>query len=192
MPGSIGGGDEKKQLGDTASTTSEAVSESEVRNGRGEKDADERKRNLTLEELEKQSVGIAPELPPPVENYGEGAGRGDDDDGDDLRTDDDDEDEAENGDIERVASRRTASSTRSRAPTIVPRLKRRGLFAQFALLPEVERPYDYSKRIKWTITTVTALAAAAAPMGSSVFYRECATEEVQISSPFYLFLFPFP
>ncbi|KAH6655079.1 major facilitator superfamily domain-containing protein, partial [Truncatella angustata] len=62
------------------------------------------------------------------------------------------------------------SSTRSRALSIVPRSKRRGLFAQVAFLPEVNRPYDYSNREKWTITTFVAIAAAAAPMGSAIFY----------------------
>jgi hypothetical protein len=70
----------------------------------------------------------------------------------------------------RVHSR--ASSARSRPLSIVPRSKRRGLFGQFAVLPEVDRPYDYSDRTKWMITTIVALAAAGAPIGSSIFYRE--------------------
>lgn len=64
-----------------------------------------------------------------------------------------------------------ASSSRSRALSIVPRAQRRGLFGRFALIPEVNRPYDYSNKTKWTITTVVALAAAGAPIGSSIFYR---------------------
>lgn len=69
-------------------------------------------------------------------------------------------------------SRSRASSTRSRALTIVPRAKRRGLFGRFALIPEVERPYDYKNSTKWTITAAISLATAAAPMGSSIFYRK--------------------
>lgn len=64
-----------------------------------------------------------------------------------------------------------ASSTRSRPLSIVPRSKRRGLFGQFAIIPEVDRPYDYSNKTKWTLTTVVALAAAGAPIGSAIFYR---------------------
>lgn len=64
------------------------------------------------------------------------------------------------------------SSTRSRALTIVPRAKRRGLFAQFCIIPEVERPYDYSRKTKWTITLIVALAAAGGPLGSNLLYRK--------------------
>lgn len=67
-------------------------------------------------------------------------------------------------------SRSQASSARSRPMSIVPRLKRRGLFAQLTLVPEVERPYEYPNKIKWTITAFVALAACAAPMGSAIFY----------------------
>lgn len=68
-------------------------------------------------------------------------------------------------------TRSRASSVRSRPLTIVPRVKRRGLLGRFALLPEVERPYDYKNSTKWTITAAISLATAAAPMGSSIFYR---------------------
>lgn len=68
-------------------------------------------------------------------------------------------------------SRSRASSVRSRPLTIVPRSKRRGLLGRFALIPEVERPYDYKNSTKWTITAAISLATAAAPMGSSIFYR---------------------
>lgn len=63
------------------------------------------------------------------------------------------------------------SSTQSRPLIIVPRSKRRGLFARFTVVPEVERPYDYKGSTKWFITFTVALAGAAAPFGSSVFYR---------------------
>ncbi|XXH03400.1 hypothetical protein Hte_009801 [Hypoxylon texense] len=66
--------------------------------------------------------------------------------------------------------RSQASSTRSRALSVVPRLKRRGLFAQLTLVPEVDRPYDYPNKVKWTITAFVAMAACAAPMGSAIFY----------------------
>lgn len=70
-----------------------------------------------------------------------------------------------------VRSHSRASSARSRPLVIVPRRERRGLLAQFVLIPEVERPYDYSRRTKWTITTIVALAAAGGPLGSNIFYR---------------------
>ncbi|OTB07040.1 hypothetical protein M426DRAFT_54267 [Hypoxylon sp. CI-4A] len=67
-------------------------------------------------------------------------------------------------------ARSQASSTRSGALSVVPRLKRRGFLAQLTLVPEVERPYDYPHKIKWIITLFIALAACAAPMGSAIFY----------------------
>ncbi|KAH8701892.1 putative MFS multidrug resistance transporter [Talaromyces proteolyticus] len=54
-------------------------------------------------------------------------------------------------------------------PVPIPRLKRRGLFAQLAVLPEVENPKTYPRRTKWFLTIVVALAAAAAPIGTSIF-----------------------
>ncbi len=55
---------------------------------------------------------------------------------------------------------------------IIPRAQRRGLLSRFAVVPEVERPYEYKNGTKWIITAVVALAAAAAPMGSGIFLRE--------------------
>ncbi|KAI9167702.1 MFS transporter OpS2 [Paramyrothecium foliicola] len=67
-------------------------------------------------------------------------------------------------------TRSRASSQRSRALTVVPRSKRRGLFGSLAIIPEVERPYDYKNSTKWAITMTVALATAAAPLGSTIFY----------------------
>ncbi|KAG4417698.1 hypothetical protein IFR04_009137 [Cadophora malorum] len=61
-----------------------------------------------------------------------------------------------------------SSSVRSRAVTIVPRAKRRGLLARLTVIPEVERPYEYKRSTKWFITFQVAIAAAAAPMGSAI------------------------
>ena len=58
-------------------------------------------------------------------------------------------------------------------PVTVPRNKRRGLFANLAVLPEVEVPKHYPRKTKWFITFVVAVAGAAAPMGSAIFFREC-------------------
>lgn len=79
---------------------------------------------------------------------------------------DDDEDEAPG--LAHTKSR--SSSTKSRTIIKVPRHKRRGLFARFALMAEVENPYFLSRGSKWLITLVVALAAVAAPMGSAIFY----------------------
>lgn len=57
-------------------------------------------------------------------------------------------------------------------PKVVPRAERRGLLARLALIPEVEKPYEYKTSTKWMITAIVALAAAAAPMGSGIFLRE--------------------
>jgi len=90
----------------------------------------------------------------------------DDEDEDETPVDEHEEDEAP---VAPVRSR--ASSTRSRALSIVPRTSRRGWLGGFAVVPEVDRPYDYSNKTKWTITSVVALAGAVAPMGSAIFYR---------------------
>ena len=63
------------------------------------------------------------------------------------------------------------STTQSRTLIVVPRSKRRGLFARFSIVPEVEIPYNYKNSTKWFITATVAVAGAAAPFGSSVFYR---------------------
>lgn len=57
-------------------------------------------------------------------------------------------------------------------PVKVPRSQRRGLFGRFTIVAEVEQPKHYSRRIKWYITFVVALAAVAAPMGSAIIFRK--------------------
>lgn len=57
-------------------------------------------------------------------------------------------------------------------PVVVPRLKRRGLFGQFTLLEEVENPKTYSRKKKWFVTFIVAVAGITAPMGSSIFFRK--------------------
>ena len=69
-------------------------------------------------------------------------------------------------------SKSKSSSVRSRPLSIVPRHERRGLLGKLALIPEVDRPYDYKNSTKWLITAIIALAAAAAPIGSAIFLRE--------------------
>ncbi|KAM3457046.1 hypothetical protein MY3296_001416 [Beauveria thailandica] len=67
-------------------------------------------------------------------------------------------------------SQSRASSTRTRPAVIVPRGQRRGLLSRFTILPEVVNPYDYNRLTKWGITATIAVATAAAPLGSSIFY----------------------
>lgn len=55
---------------------------------------------------------------------------------------------------------------------VVPRMKRRGLFSQLTLVAEVEDPKTYTRRMKWFITFIVAVAAVAAPSGSAIFFRE--------------------
>lgn len=45
-------------------------------------------------------------------------------------------------------------------------------FAVPTVIPQVDKPYDYSNRQKWIITTIVTVAAAAAPMGAAMFYRK--------------------
>lgn len=58
------------------------------------------------------------------------------------------------------------------APVVVSRSNRRGLFGRLTLLAEVEDPKTYSRRKKWFITFIVAVAGATAPMGSSIFFRK--------------------
>lgn len=69
-------------------------------------------------------------------------------------------------------SRTRSASVRSTPISIIPPSKRRGLLARFTIIPEVEKPYEYKRSTKWSITMVVALAAAAAPIGSAIFYRK--------------------
>jgi hypothetical protein len=73
---------------------------------------------------------------------------------------------------DQIRSKSRSSSVRSRPLSIIPRSKRRGLLGRFAIIPEVERPHDYGNGTKWAITAIVALAAAAAPVGSAIFYRK--------------------
>ena len=61
-------------------------------------------------------------------------------------------------------------------PVKVRRSQRRGLFGRFTILAEVEEPKHYSRRTKWYITFVVALAAVAAPMGSAIIFRRTSDE----------------
>ncbi|KAK2839362.1 hypothetical protein FQN49_006213 [Arthroderma sp. PD_2] len=64
---------------------------------------------------------------------------------------------------------RLARSNSYTSPVSVPRGKRRGLFGSLTLLAEVENPKHYTRKTKWFLTFVVAIAAAAAPMGSAIF-----------------------
>ena len=70
-----------------------------------------------------------------------------------------------------VARATTTASSIIPAPVKVPRSKRRGLFGRFSILAEVEEPKHYSRRTKWYITFVIAMAAVAAPLGSAIILR---------------------
>ena len=78
--------------------------------------------------------------------------------------------EVREGDVEAQVSDPDAISI-TPAAVKTPRSQRRGLLARFAILAEVEEPKHYSRRSKWFITFVVALAAVAAPIGSAIFFR---------------------
>lgn len=75
--------------------------------------------------------------------------------------------------IELVSRAQTPDETVEILPTAVrvPRSQRRGLFARATILAEIEDPYQYSYKTKWFIVFLVAYAAAAAPMGSAIFFR---------------------
>ncbi|KAM0737765.1 hypothetical protein ACQRIT_007769 [Beauveria bassiana] len=79
--------------------------------------------------------------------------------------------------MSRVQSR--ASSTCARHAVIIPRSERRGLPSRFTILPEVENPYNSKRASKWGITATIAVATAAAPLGSSIFYRLYSSPPIQ-------------
>lgn len=76
------------------------------------------------------------------------------------------EPDAQQRDLERVET-----GTQDPTPVKVPRSQRRGLFGRFTIVAEVEEPKHYSRRTKWYITFVVSLAAVAAPIGSTVIFR---------------------
>lgn len=53
-------------------------------------------------------------------------------------------------------------------PIFVPKDQRRGLLARLAVIAEVEDPKHYSRKTKWIITFVVAMAGAGAPLGSGI------------------------
>lgn len=80
---------------------------------------------------------------------------------------------AQPNDIDVEASRQASRPVSFRnQPVKVPRLNRRGLFGRFTILAEVEDPTLYSRRTKWFITFVVAMAGVAAPLGSTIIFRE--------------------
>ena len=92
------------------------------------------------------------------------------DEGHETEEDDEHDVDNTNGVPVRPQSSR-ASSIFSRSQTVIPRAQRRGLFGSWAVIPEIERPHEYTTKTKWTITAIIALAAAAAPIGAGIFYR---------------------
>lgn len=77
------------------------------------------------------------------------------------------------------------SSAHSRPPAIVVRRgERRGLFANLSIIPEVTRPYDYKNKTKWLITLIVAIAAAAAPLGSAIFFRKYSKKPTTLYTPY--------
>ena len=61
-------------------------------------------------------------------------------------------------------------------PNKIPRSQRRGLFGRFTIIAEVDEPKLYPRKIKWFITFVIACAAIAAPLGSTIIFRESEAE----------------
>ncbi|KAH7325977.1 major facilitator superfamily domain-containing protein [Stachybotrys elegans] len=73
-------------------------------------------------------------------------------------------------------------SSRRPPPVVVPRASRRGLLARLAFIPEVEDPYAYSNKTKWSITVIIAFATAAAPLGSTIFYPALPTLSAELGA----------
>lgn len=56
--------------------------------------------------------------------------------------------------------------------SVVPRSKRRGMLGQLGFVPEIENPKEYSYIIKNSITLLVAAGGAAAPIASTILFRE--------------------
>ncbi|KAI1332910.1 major facilitator superfamily domain-containing protein [Xylariaceae sp. FL0255] len=104
----------------------------------------------TLSIDSKENLPISPDSPQPAHTHSR------DDTGPD------DEKSAGIIDLSPTASRQVAVP--------IPRSERRGFFPFLCLIPEVDQPYNLSSSSKWGITSIVALAAIAAPMGSAIFY----------------------
>jgi Major Facilitator Superfamily len=88
---------------------------------------------------------------------------------------------AENGDDpENTVVRRI--TTELGPPVPVPRLKRRGLFAQLTIIAEVENAKTYPRRTRWFLTAVAAVGGVAAPLGSSIFLPSLKQVAVDLNS----------
>lgn len=53
-------------------------------------------------------------------------------------------------------------------PIPIPRPHRRGLLSHLTLIPEISQPTHYPRPTKWLITSLVALCAMAAPLGSAI------------------------
>lgn len=81
--------------------------------------------------------------------------------------------------MDKEAQQLQRQSTELGPAIAVPRMKRRGVFGQLTLVAEVEDPKTYPRKMKWFITFIVAVAAAAAPMGSSIFFREWISSHIR-------------
>lgn len=81
----------------------------------------------------------------------------------------DHDNDKENKELEETSEVVRRITTELGPPVTVPRLKRRGLFAQLAIIPEIENGKTYPRRTKWYITAIAAVGGVAAPLGSAIF-----------------------
>lgn len=79
------------------------------------------------------------------------------------------DDNKDNKELEETSEVVRRITTELGPPVTVPRLKRRGLFAQLAIIPEIENGKTYPRRTKWSITAIAAVGGVAAPLGSAIF-----------------------
>ncbi|KAJ5109223.1 hypothetical protein N7456_005898 [Penicillium angulare] len=93
---------------------------------------------------------------------------------------DDDHEKNHDPEIPQIALPR--QSTELGPPIVVPRLKRRGLLGQLALVAEIENPRTYSRNMKWFITFIVALAGILAPLGSSIFFPSLSQVSKELST----------
>ncbi|PCG99570.1 Major facilitator superfamily domain, general substrate transporter [Penicillium occitanis (nom. inval.)] len=82
---------------------------------------------------------------------------------------DNNDDNKDNKELEGTSEVVRRITTELGPPVAVPRLKRRGLFAQLAIIPEIENGKTYPRRTKWSITAIAAVGGVAAPLGSAIF-----------------------
>ena len=56
---------------------------------------------------------------------------------------------------------------------VVPASERQGLLSSLEIIPQINNAQNYTRRTKWCLTLIAAIAALPAPMGTAIILRAC-------------------